>query len=248
MAVLWQHTKKNPDLIPNEIHIWAADLRLSAEQLSLYRETLSTEELTRADRFKFEIHRNRFIAAKGILRDLLSNYLNIPAKGIQFILGAHGKPYLAKEISPHLFFNSSDSHDLALYAFTLNNEVGIDVEFMRDNIDPIAIAERFFSPHEKQKLAQLPQEQKKLGFFNCWTRKEAVIKALGLGLSFHLDKFDVSLTPGEEAKLIRIEDAEETVVGWNLYHLEPATNYIAALAIKKETETTLRCFRFSQIN
>lgn len=247
MTIFWQASNNFPNLsLPGEVHIWCADLRLDTAQRDWFWGLLSEEEKKRVERFKFDIHRNRFIAAKGILRTLLGSYLKIPPTEIDFILGPHGKPYLPPEISQNVFFNSSDSQDLALYAFNFNNEIGIDIEFLRDNLEPLPLAERFFSSYENKVLIQLPEEQKKIAFFNCWTRKEAVIKAMGKGLSFQLDKFDVSLAPGTPAKLIRIE-GEEFVEQWFLHHLEPATNYVAALAIKQETETPeihLRCFRF----
>jgi 4'-phosphopantetheinyl transferase len=152
---------------------------------------LSWEERARANRFHFAIHREHFVVARGILRYLLSHYVEIPASRIRFTEGPHGKPELAEK--PRYGFNVTHSGGLAMYAVSDLREVGIDVEQHREMDDLAGIARRFFAPDEVDALEQLSPEDRQAAFFRCWSRKEAVVKAIGAGLSLPLDSFCVSL-------------------------------------------------------
>lgn len=164
---------------------------------------LSADERERAARFHFLKDREHFIAARGLLRLLLSRYLDLPPQQLSFSYSPYGKPALAGERDcTSLRFNVSHSHGVALYAFTLEREVGVDVEYIRQDVVGESIAEHFFSAQEVTSLRALPAGVQPQAFFNCWTRKEAFIKARGEGLSFPLDQFDVSLVPGEATALI----------------------------------------------
>ena len=131
-----------------------------------------------------------------------------------------------------LRFNLSHSQGLALYAVTRGREIGVDLECIRPISDAEQIAERFFSAHENAVFRTIPAHEKPKAFFNCWTRKEAYLKALGDGLARPLDEFDVSLAPGEPAKLLRIEGAPQEASRWSLNRLEPGSGYVAALAVE----------------
>lgn len=118
-----------------------------------------------------------------------------------------------------------------MYAFTREREIGIDVECIRLVSEAEQIAARFFSSRESAQLRALPPEQQQAAFFNCWTRREAYLKALGHGLARPLNEFDVSLVPGEPARLLHIADHPEEASRWFMQELKPAAGYVAALAL-----------------
>ena len=185
----------------SEIHIYAAPLNLPPSQIQQLRSLLSQDEQARADRFVFPLHQQRFIAAHGILRIILGTYLNTSPADLQFDYSEHRKPSLAGAQVKNLFFNLSHSDDLAVYAITRSGELGIDVEKIatKNNSD---IAERFFSNSEIAALAALPSAQQVAGFFQLWSRKEAIIKANGRGFSQPLSSFSVSLNDQPEIVLV----------------------------------------------
>jgi 4'-phosphopantetheinyl transferase len=196
-------------------------------------QTLSEEEHRKAKCFHFEQDRKRFIVGRGVLRTILGLYLGVEPSLLRFCYNSHGKPYLADRFGGGaLQFNLSHSHELALYAFTRGREIGVDLEYIRYIPDAEQIAASFFSARENTVLHTLPTSQKQETFFNCWTRKEAYIKAIGNGLAQPLDKFDVSLAPGEPARLLSVDGAPEEASRWSLKALTPAPGYVAALAVE----------------
>ncbi|MEE8583757.1 MAG: 4'-phosphopantetheinyl transferase superfamily protein [Acidobacteriota bacterium] len=220
------------DLLPNEIHIWSLDVQRPATVVAKMRGLLAAQECQRADRFRFDKHRRRHIVRSGVLRLLLSGYTGQSPQGIRFCHGPKGKPSLAPgSARPQLHFNLSHSEELAVYAFTLAGPTGIDVEFLRPMPDAASIAERFFSAREHEELIQLPDSLVREGFFNCWTRKEAYLKATGDGLSKPLDQFDVTLIPGQPARMLLLDGDAQEAARWSYHHFVPAPEYIGALAI-----------------
>jgi 4'-phosphopantetheinyl transferase len=160
---------------------------------------------------------------------LLAGYLGQPPQAICFAYNEWGKPALAPEfVESDLRFNLSHSEDLAMYAFVLERDVGVDLEMIGVEVVNERVAENFFSPSEVETLRALPREHQAEAFFNCWTRKEAYVKARGQGLSIELKSFDVSLIPGEEAKILRGEDC----LGWSLVSFKPEGDCVAAMAIQ----------------
>lgn len=221
------------ELATNEIHVWRASLDQPLSRFHRLRQTLSMDERMRAERFHFEQDRKRFIVGRGILRTILGRYLNVEPDRLQFCYGKNGKPMLADTFSKMtIFFNMSDSGRLALYAFSRDGEIGVDIEKICDNPERDQIADQFFSVRESAVFRALPETMKKEAFFNCWTRKEAFIKAIGDGFSRPLDKFDVSLVPGEPARLLRIVGDSKGAYRWSIQELESASGYAAALAIE----------------
>ena len=177
--------------------------------------------------------RHHYIVARGGLRTLLGHYLNCIPQALRFAYTTYGKPALIDAASPEsIRFNLSHSGDLVLYAFTRGRELGIDIEWMRPDFARDQIAEQFFSARENTALRALDASQRVIGFFNCWTRKEAYIKARGQGLSLPLNQFDVSLTPGEPAALLQTHDIPEEASRWTLCALNPGPGYAAALAVE----------------
>jgi len=218
------------ELKGKEVHIWSATLDRPPAGFYCW---LSSDEMQRAERFYFEKDRNRFIVCHGILRKILSGYLGIKPNRIRFSRSKNDKPALVDKIDrDRLCFSLSHSEGLALYAMTRNREIGVDVEYVRDVPDMEKLAERFFSSRENEALHLLPADRKREAFFNCWTRKEAFIKATGDGLNYPLDKFEVSLVPDEPAKLIRIEGDAKASRRWSIQDIRPAVAYIAAFAMK----------------
>ena len=191
---------------------------------------LIEDERIRAERFNFRRDRKRFIVGRGVLRMILGRYLHIEPNRVQFSYGPHGKPYLA-DGDGALQFNLARSHELALYAFTRGREIGVDIEYFRALTDAEQIADSFFSPRENAILQALPASQRQQAFYNCWTRKEAYIKAIGKGLAQPLDQFDVSLAPGESTRLLKVEGSPEEGSRWSLYSLTPVAGYVAAVAV-----------------
>ncbi|MDY7093067.1 MAG: 4'-phosphopantetheinyl transferase superfamily protein [Acidobacteriota bacterium] len=220
------------ELAEGELHVWAVPLAPPQERVQRLEKLLAQDELDRAYRFRFERHRRRFIVGRGVLRELLGAYLSAPPEQLTFHYGDKGKPSLEPRWGGgRLAFNLSHSEELALYGLTLERELGIDVEHLRPMPDAEQIAERFFSISERDTLRRIPPERKSDAFFNCWTRKEAYIKATGDGLSMPLDRFDVTLAPEDEARMISAEGDPAKAAQWTMYHLEPADGYVGALAV-----------------
>jgi 4'-phosphopantetheinyl transferase len=220
-------------LAPDEVHVWRAALGQPTERSLKLWPLLSSDEQERASRFRFQQHRNDFVVARGLLRRILSSYLRTEARRLKFTCGPQGKPALAPDAGvAKLRFNLSHSHQLVLFALTLGREVGIDLEHIRPEFADLEAAVRFFSPREIAQLTALPANQQTAAFYNCWTRKEAYIKARGGGLSLPLDQFDVSLAPGEPARLLGVLNDAREAARWTLMDLQPAPGYAAALAVE----------------
>ena len=195
---------------------------------------LSRDEQERAAKFHFAEHRQHYIVARASLRRLLAERLHIAPQAVEFVETEYGKPRLAPvHRSANVEFNLSHSGVLALYAFTSGRAVGVDVELIREVPDTDDLAERFFSPMEVASLRALPLDRRSLAFLACWTRKEAFIKALGLGLSCPLDAFDVTIDPDAPARIIRIEERIDGVANWAMQALTPYPGYIAAVAYRQ---------------
>jgi 4'-phosphopantetheinyl transferase len=194
---------------------------------------LSKDELERANRFVFQRDRDRFIVARAGLRRLLAQRLGLAANAIRFEYGVHGKPFLANESDVgNLRFNVSHSHDMAIYAFTHGRDIGVDIEAVREVRDNDDIAAHCFSADENRMYSLLDIDERSQGFFNCWTRKEAFIKAIGDGLHYPLDSFAVSLRPDEPARILRVGDKFGKDCGWQLYSFSPVRGFVSAIVVE----------------
>lgn len=232
-----------PPLAVGEVHLWRASLSQSHDVLRRLHSTLAPDEREKAARYHFPRHRDHYIAARGMLRRLVGRYLARPPESLQFSYGAHGKPSLdGAQAAEDLHFNLSHSHELALYAFARGRELGVDVEHMRADFAGEEIAARFFSAREVDMLRALPAEARTPAFFNCWTRKEAYIKARGEGLSHPLDAFDVSLVPGAPAALLGTRGDPLELTRWSLHALDVGEAYAAAVAVQG-TDYALRLWQ-----
>ena len=227
----WRGGPKAPAIWPNEVHVWK--IYLKTPGLCDNREILSTDELVRASRFRFHTDSDRFVAARSSLRTILARYLRTQPMELKFGLNPFGKPHLTgTQDELGLRFSLSHSHDMALLAVARNRDVGVDVEFRRADFATDEIAARFFSRSERNQLGAIAPEHKTEAFFNCWTRKEAYIKARGEGLSFPLDQFDVSFAPGVAPSLLGNRRDATEVSRWSFEDLSPAEGYAAALTVE----------------
>lgn len=223
----------DPGLTHNNIHVWCSSLQQSGDVVEQLSSLLDTEERERAARFQFEHLRRAFRVARGTLRLILARYLEVEPGKLQFRYTANGKPYLSDPADPKgISFNLSHSGDLVLYAITRGRQVGVDIEQIRPVPELMNIAANTFSQEEYSQLKTVAENQKLDAFFNCWTRKEAFIKAIGEGVSFPLDQFDVSLAVGRPARLLRIRGSKEAAACWSMFGWQPAEGYVAALAVE----------------
>ena len=221
----WPDPHAQLTLTSEGVHIWRANLDAAAQNLGPLEANLSEDEKSRAARFVFPKDRQRFIAARGILRQLLGDYLNRPAAGIEFTYGPQGKPRIRSENDDFpLQFNLSHSQAIAVFAFALRRELGIDVEAVRADFGGLEIAERYFSRQELEELRSLPVESQAESFFLCWTRKEAYVKARGGGLQIPLASFSVTLTPGRPETL-----QSSDTFNWTLRSFQASHGFVGAV-------------------
>lgn len=211
--------------------VWYCTFSGNIALLSGFERFLSSDERLRAERFRFTKDRDRFVMARAILRLLLGRYLEADPHEIRLAYTAYGKPYLPDNT---LKFNVSHSGDMAVFAFALHAEVGIDVEKVKDDLDVMELARNFFSDTEINAMERAPQSQRTRSFYRCWTRKEAFIKAEGSGLSFPLDQFAVSLDDDLRATLIATKWNQKEAGHWSLYSFRPVEGYLGALAIRRK--------------
>ena len=231
-AEQWQTAPKTLSLPENVVHVWRAEL----STVSL--EFLSADERQKAAQFHFDKNRNQYVAARGVLRQLVGRYENTPPGGIQFTYNSFGKPGLEHS---SLRFNASHSGSLGLFAFVRNRNIGVDLERIRADLATREIAAQFFSQEEVAALRQVPAESHTAAFFACWTRKEAFIKAHGSGLSLPLDKFVVSMDA--PARLLRTDFEPEALKEWTLHDLYPGDEFAAALALEGQPQR-IECWQW----
>lgn len=187
---------------------------------------LSDDKRERAERFRFERHRVRFVVCRARLRQALGRRLGLTPVAVRFVYGPQGKPALREG---HLHFNLAHSEDLALIGIA-DEALGVDLEWVKPVPELDAIARHHFSPAERAALDALNPAERTLGFFHAWTRKEAMLKATGHGLSLALDHYTVSLAPGESPRVLEVKDAPGEAANWRLVHVEPEAGFVGAIA------------------
>lgn len=236
------HSEKAPRVkcAPGEVHVWRIDLDGAASSIGILRSVLSPEERERAARFRTPELCHRWTAARGALRRILSTYTEIEPASLVFETGPQGKPALASP-SGTVSFNLSHTSGLALLGITASGQIGVDAESVRPGIEVEDLSKRFFAPAEANEILALAPHAQLAAFFTCWTRKEAFIKAIGMGLSAPLDQFRVTMLAGEPARLVSV--AWDRADRWSLVDLsEP--NVAAALAVEG-SPPVLRRFDFA---
>lgn len=235
-GLVWRDPPPRPRLQPGRVDVWRASLDVDPDLAFGLLATLVEDEEARSRHYRFEKDRRRYVVSRGILRHLLGLYLDCRPTDLRLYRGAFGKPSLGEADEGHeIRFNLSHSGGLALFAFSLGREVGIDVEFATSaHVDELARA-GFLSEGEERQLRALQGQQRQEALLRCWTRKEAVLKATGEGMSAFLPGIEVSLDPGVPA-LLRAPQGEKEVGRWSLVDLTPASGYAACLAVEGAAE------------
>ncbi|HXT62488.1 MAG TPA: 4'-phosphopantetheinyl transferase superfamily protein [Pyrinomonadaceae bacterium] len=229
-AIDWLAAPAALTISEGEVHVWRVDISKHAG--SGVDAVLSQSERERAARFHFGRDLLRFRMAHFSLRTILGSYVTLPPAALLFGQTQFGKPFLVNPEADGLLFNMSHAGDFAVIAVAREREVGIDVELMRGSFASSEVAEQFFSVAEIYTLSGLHPDVRMRAFFNCWTRKEAYVKARGEGLSMPLDVFDVSLAPGSPAALLQNRNDARETSRWTFQDIDVAANYVAALAIE----------------
>jgi 4'-phosphopantetheinyl transferase len=222
------------DVLPAKaVQVWRVALDWRPAPVQALYEILSRDEQQRADRFHFAADRLRHVVGRGVLRTILARCTGIDAAQLSFAYGPFGKPRLSPCATERpLQFNVSHSGDLVLIALTLGRALGVDVECVRTDIAAEQIAASFFSTPEQEALASVPEHLRVGAFFDCWTRKEAYIKAVGDGLALPLHQFDVSLKPGEQPRLLATRPDPLEARRWSIQALDVGPLYRAAIAVE----------------
>jgi len=238
-----------PILTNETIHIWQASVSKFSASIPCLLSVLDQDERLRAGRFIYEKHCNNFIIARALLRHLLAAYLKCLPQDLSFQQNKYGKLSLAKPANIlSLQFNLSHAKDMVIYAFVLHRQIGIDIEYIRDDISVAEIAQRFFAKQEQEDILSLPKEQQAQVFFNCWTRKEAFIKALGKGLSYSLENFAVDVATKQNTTKINLVLNDNTLqqTNWSLFSLDTKPQYCSAVVVEGDCDKT-QVFNYSTL-
>jgi 4'-phosphopantetheinyl transferase len=237
----WSLAPTNNELGTDDVHVWRASLDQPANMIAKLAPLLSRDERHRADRFHCPTDRLRFIAGRGILRKILATYLTLAPGEVRFVYNEYGKPFISDDQNRGtLSFNLSHSNSMVLYAVARGRRVGIDVEYMREDFATLEVSERFFSKDEFEALKVVAGDQRAKAFFNCWSRKESYIKAIGMGVSYPLDGFTVSLTPNVTPALLKIDADATEAARWKICELDVAEGYAVALIVENPPVSIMR--------
>lgn len=216
-----------------EVHIWFVQLNVNPTTLQDSQLILSFDEQQRAARFHHLTDKHRYVVARAVLRSLLSAYLSIEPNHLEFVYSPFGKPELAAPFSSAgISFNLSHSGHLGLYGIIRSRKIGVDLERLRPEAVTEEMARVIFSHEEFHAFFSLPRQQQIEAFFNCWTRKEAYLKARGEGLSYPLNQVQVTFAPGILPHIVRVANDTDTSADWTLFHLDPSPGYVAAVAVE----------------
>ena len=241
----WRLALPGELIYPNRVHVWRVYLDLAKIQRESLLGMLSADEVERAGSFHFERDQKCFIVARGMLRKILGQYLGKNPHKLRFEYTSHGKPVLAgKPSHDALRFNLSHSGSFALYAITRGRNIGIDLEYKNDDVAVEQIAQRFFSKGEISSLERIHENKRNEVFFQYWTRKEAFLKATGQGLSFPMERVDVSLISGLSLSPITLLGDKRESSRWYVQDLFPGGGYAAAIAVEGG-HCDLSCWHYS---
>jgi len=228
----WSHPPDPQTFASGQVHVWRTDCGRSPQDLAALRALLAPDEIQRAERFRFERDRHRYIVGRGTLRQILGAYLGRSPEQLQFAYGSRGKPGLVE--ASGLQFNLSHSEDWALYAIA-HTPVGIDLEVRRPVSQMTSIVERYFSPQEQQFFSNLSPEAQTFAFFRAWTSKEAYLKAIGQGLTVPLHEIDLELDHQKPPRFYQLPQGQNPQ-HWPLWEFEPSPHLQAALTLEWKAE------------
>ena len=223
-----------PELVATmctDLVLWQTRLDVDATEIARCAGLLSDDEKLRAGRFRFARDQRRFIVARGMLRRLLGEHLGMPPTAIGFRYTSNGKPLLADDTA-RIQFNVAHSEERALYAFSSTVQPGVDIEFTNRAIECDELAQRFFTRNEYAALQKLKPVDRKRAFLACWTRKEAVVKATGDGLSLPFHQFEVTVEADAEPRIIAANVRQ--IADCSLYSADVGADYVAAVATYRE--------------
>ena len=223
---------------PGAIRCWSVELGVAEEWLEPLAGVLAPDERERAIRFLFPRDRHRFVVARASLRVLLGRHLGARPSAIGFTYGPQGKPSLAGSTGASLHFSVSHCEDLALIVLRRDGPLGVDLEAVRPMADRDAVASRFFTAAETAAIDSVPPAARDLAFFLCWTRKEAFAKAMGAGLSFALDRCQVTCRPDEPPRVVEIDGDRAEGARWFMWDLRPAPGFVGAVAVRASGPST----------
>jgi 4'-phosphopantetheinyl transferase len=228
--------RRIPPLSAGSLHLWRATLDIPDGTLAPLAACLSADERARADLFRFGDDRRRFAVSRAVLRHLLGCYLGRPAAAVRLLYGAHDKPYLSAEDGAFVHFNLAHSGALALVALTHRRAVGIDVERVRAELVTDRLAAAIMTRGEIARFRALPQDKREAAFFSIWTRKEAYLKAQGVGLSQDPGSIDITLSADLGASGVESWSAPPRLDGWHIRALALAAGYAGAVAVAGREE------------
>ena len=236
----WLLPPEHLRLMPHEAHVWSVQLENFFGRADELLECLSAEEVQQSQRFVNAQLTNSYIIAHALLRHVLARYVDCKPEALLIEKNPQGKPYLAHQ---NLEFNMSHTRGVALYAVS-HQAVGIDIELLARDMQIEDIAERFFTENEYKKICALDPGDRQAAFYRCWTLKEAFIKALGHGLTYGLDRFEVDFMSEGSRCLKNVEDPLQNPQDWDLRPLFYSQEYAAALATQGALNG-LQCFTLS---
>ncbi len=238
----WNYPPADLQLSDRHVDVWRISTALEAGQIAALDSVLSPQQRARAQRMRVAEKRKQYIIAQGLTRVLLGKLLAADPAALEFDRGPKGKPYLGGEFGDSgVQFNMTHTSHMALIAITLSREVGIDVERIRDNLQWEKLARRYFSPLEYSGYCRLPESERLRSFFVCWTRKEAVLKAIGTGLGGGLASFDITVDPDAAPALVANRWQGRFHGHWTLHPLHPGADYVATLVAERD-DFEVRCW------
>ncbi len=229
----------------DEAHVWA--INLEKARAFVEEGVLSEEERTKAKRFKHAVHCHQYTASHWALRTILGTYLQLPPESLRFEKSIYGKSFLNHATNPlGLSFNLAHSGPMALVAMARGAQIGVDLEQRRTDIFEPGLAERFFSDRELREFRTLPREKQVEAFFNCWTRKEAYLKAVGCGLQDEVRLVELVINPGDPPKLLTgLGPQWDTAGEWTIYDLKLPEGFTGAIVVESIGSSDPQCCQFN---
>ena len=226
----WRVISDLPRLDVAVVDLWRVDLDRDPATSHSFLQLLSIEERERAGRFVFEKDRGRFIVCRAALRTILGGSMHIAPGQIRISANRYGKPYLS-DPEGGIRFNVSHSHGLAVIAVTLDREIGVDLEFVDRDFDISSIPSSLYTPSGLSRFRSLPPDLQVEEFFSAWTRKEAVLKATGDGLSSSEELQSAIRSINDDDLPCPMSLAVDNR-SWTVTGIDVQSNFKAALAVE----------------
>ena len=228
-----------PIFPPQEAHVWFVVPESITDQQTLDRflKLLSDDELQQYQRYYFAEDSHRYLVSHAVVRTVLSKYLDIAPADWLFKRSPRGRPEIANPAAPALRFNLTHTAGLAACVVTLADDCGIDAERISERHNPVGVAKRMFSDAESKELEQLEGQAYLEHFFTRWTLREAYVKARGIGISFPTRKLTFTVNRENSVAVSFHPDIEDRRENWQFQLLKPTAEHVAAIAIRRSSET-----------